>query len=219
MGYSKNVSTLRNMQSQLALLIQLKPCRWERPGKDADRWAYKIREALSLAERITRKNAGDAEDWIVTLASARKMFEIRVISETLVEASFKTDAEVALQPTPVVQGMAPAGRAHTLGEVKSLEDMMSVWSLAQPTNDPIHFPECLLSDSDLMLAADWASALRPPWMLLRPRGTNSVTLAPHDSRVPSEARIKGMRPDRPRAARNDAEDFKFIADSNDPVKG
>lgn len=207
MGYSKNISTLRSMKPQLALLIQLKPCRWERPGQDADRWAYKIRECLSLATRLVRKNSGDVDDWITVLAAAHKQFQIRVISPTLVEASFKTDLEIALEPTPSVPSQAPHGRAHTIGEVKTLEDMMSVWSGAMPTNDPIHFPECLMSDQELTLAADWAAGLQPPWMLLRPKGTNLVTLAPNDSRVPSSARISGTRVVKPRAARNDVEDL------------
>lgn len=207
MGYSKNISTLRTIKPQLELLIQLKPCRWTRPAQDADRWAYKIREALSLASRIHRANSGNTDDWITALVAAKKYFEIRVISPTIVEASFKTDLEQSIQPTPVVQGMAPAGRAHTIGEVKTLEDMISVWKGAQPTNDPIHFPNCLMSDQDLALAADWAASLQPPWMLLRPTGTTSVTLAPNDSRVPEAAKVRGMRPAKGRAARNDLDNL------------
>lgn len=199
MGYSKNITTLRSMKDQLLLLAQHQPCRWERPGLDADRWAYKIRESLSIAKRTVRKNAGDTDDWIRMLAIAHDQFQIRVLSPSLVEASFKTDLEESIEPTPVVQGMAPAGRAHTVGEIKSLEDMMSVWSHAQPSNDPIHFPNCLLSEQDLALAADWAASLTPAWMLLRPKGTNSVTLAPNDSRVPAGAKIRGMRAGKDRA--------------------
>lgn len=207
MGYSKNISTLRTMRPQLALLIELQPCRWERPGEDADRWAYKIREALSLAVRVTRQNAGNAEDWIIALAAAKEKFEIRVINPRLVEASFATDLETSIRPTPVVQGMAPAGRSHTVGEVKTLEDLMSIWQGAQPTNDPIHFPNCLLSDQDLALAADWATTLRPPWMLLKPKGTQAVTLAPNDPRVPAGAKIRGMREPKGRAAINDVDNL------------
>lgn len=193
MGYSKNISTLRQMRDQLQLLAAGQACRWERPGGDADRWAYKIREAQSIANRVYKQNSGDVDEWIKGVAASKALFAIRVINPNLVEASFITDMEQSAQPTAVVQGMSPAGRSHIIGEVKSLEDMMNVWKQAQPSNDPIHFPNCLLSDQDLRLAADWANALRPSWMLLKPKGTNAVTLAPNDSRVPEGSKVRGMR--------------------------
>jgi hypothetical protein len=191
MGYSKNISTLRSMADQLQLLAAGQACRWERPGEDADKWAYKIRECMQIAVRLTKKNDPQLEDWMKNLAAAKSAFAIRVISPTLVEASFKTDMELSAEPTPVVQGMQPAGRSHLIGEVKTLEDMQAVWKHAQPTNDPIHFPNCLLSDQELSLAADWADRLKPSWMLLKPRNTRDVTLAPNDPRVPAEAKVKG----------------------------
>lgn len=203
MGYSKNITTLRSMQDQLQLLAGGQPCRWERPGGDADRWAYKIRECLSIAKRTARQQGENTETWIKGLAAAHSAFAIRVISPTLVEASFKTDLEMSSEPTPIGgASIQPAGRSHLIGEVKSLEDMMTVWSHAQPTNDPIHFPNCLLSPADLALAADWAASLKPAWMILKPKGTNSVTLAPDDSRVPAAAKVRGMRPAVGRDAKN-----------------
>lgn len=205
MGYSNNVSTVRNMAGQLQLLAAGQPCRWERPGKDGARWAYKIRECLDISVREVMKKGEHADELCKRLAIAKQHFTIRFISDTLVEASFKTEAEASLEPTPATQGMDPAGKPHTLGELKSLEDMMAVWKSRQPSNDPIHFPNALISDSDLALAADWAAGLKPPWMILRPKGTNSITLAPNDPRVPAGAKVKGSVAPKPRAATNEVE--------------
>lgn len=205
MGYSQNISTLRAIQPQLQLLAAGQPCTWDRPSGDGHRWAYKIREALNVAEREVINKGEHADEFIKQLAVAKKHFTIRTISQFKVEASFKTSAEESLEPTPTDQGKETSTRSHTIGEIKTLEDLIAIWHDRQPTNTPIHFPNALLSDTDLVLAADWAATLQPPWMLLRPRGTNALTLAPNDPQVPAGAKVKGSLTARPRAGRNDVD--------------
>lgn len=189
MGYSKNLATFRKMEADLQLLASLTPCRWERPLGDADNFAYKIREALSIASLQSKRNPSDS--YFFNLAFVRRCWEIRVISDYLIEAAPGVDAELSSKPEPMQPSNLPAGKPNILGEVKSAEDVMAFWQKLQPSNDKIHFPQALLSEPDLLLVADWAASLTPSWMVLRPKGTNSLTLAPDDPRVPDAAKVQG----------------------------
>lgn len=191
MGYSKSIASVLNMEASLQMLAQQKPCSWDVPEgvtdeRAADRLAYKIRQALRIAYRHKTR--------FPDLAEAYLRFEIQVVGDTLVQAVVKPSKNTsgAIEAgAPIRHGMELAGSAPmVLAMVSSPEEVVKVWHNAQPTNDRIHFPEALLNDAQLKELAAWAASLTPSWMLLRPKGTNALTLAPDDPRVPAEAKVK-----------------------------
>lgn len=190
MAYSKSISTLRGMQPYLKLLTEFTPCEWQRTAPDADKWAYKLREALFIARREAVLRKDDEE--IQALANAALMFTIQVINPHLVRAVLADVSEIQAEPTPTRQAL-DAGPDHRVSKIQSVQDLKDVWLRAQPTNDKLHFPDARLSDDELSEAAGWAASLTPPWMLLRPKGTNSLTLAPDDPRVPAEAKVRPVK--------------------------
>lgn len=203
MGYSKNISTFNQMKDQLTLLSQQTPCSWDRPSGDADNFAYKIREALFIASLESQKHPKDPY-WL-TLALVRKTWEIRVISPFKIEAAPGLDIELDSRPTPSAPSNQPAGKVPILAQVRTAEDVIAFWTKLQPSNDKIHFPQILLSDQDIGLVADWAAGLTPSWMVLRPKGTTSLTLAPDDPNVPAAARVTSRMAAKPRRFEFDPE--------------
>lgn len=201
MAYSKSISTLRAMQPYLKLIAAYTPCEWTRSAPDADRWAYKLREALFIARHEAPLRRDDEE--IQNLARAALMFTIQVINPNLVRAVFADVSEIQSEPTPTVQAL-DAGPDHRVSKIQSLQDLKDIWLHAQPTNDKLHFPDARLSDDELAAAATWAAGLTPPWMLLRPKGTNKLTLAPDDPRIPGEAKVRPAK----RAVSTDAPPVK-----------
>jgi hypothetical protein len=197
MGYSKSIATFHHMEFALKLLAEGQPCEWNRTSDDADVWAYKIREALFIAQSESRKNPTDLE--LKRYADAQALFKIQVINSRLVRAVFANSSEIQEEPRATVQALTP-GPGHRVSQIQSLEDLQGVWRNAQPSNDKMHFPDCRLDEAELHLAAAWAASLTPPWMLLRPKGTNALTLAPDDPRIPTAAKVSGV----PRAVSADA---------------
>lgn len=190
MAYSKSITTLRTMQPYMGLLASFTPCEWTRTQPDADKWAYKLREALYIARREAPRRPDDEE--MQNLAKAALLFKIQVINPHFVRAVIADVSEVQEEPTPTVQALTP-GPDHRTSKIQSLEDLQSLWLKAQPSNDKMHFPDARLTDEELNLAAAWAASLTPPWMLLRPRGTNALTLAPDDPRIPADAKVRPVK--------------------------
>lgn len=190
MAYSKSISTLRSMQPYLKLIAAYTPCEWNRKAQDADKWAYKLREALYIARHEALTRPDDEE--IQCLARAAMMFKIQVINPNLVRAVLADVSEIQEEPTPTVQALT-AGPDHRISKIQSLAELQSLWLKAQPSNDKMHFPDARLDDQELAAAAAWAASLTPPWMLLRPRGTNALTLAPDDPRVPGDAKVRPVQ--------------------------
>lgn len=192
MGYSKSLGTLYKIEPSLLMLKEGRACSWDvPPGDTADHFAYKIREALYIASR----NASRFPE----LALARKNFSIQIVNDRLVQAvlvpgTAEGNGQTLASPydSPVTQGLntlaGPAVRDRAM--VTSWQEVIDAWTAAQPTNDKILFPEALLSDEDLRKLAAWAAQLTPAWMLLRPRGSNALTLAPDDPNVPDAAKVK-----------------------------
>lgn len=97
MAYSKNPYTLRKIEAHLAPLIVGRTVRWHRPtGEDerwASRWAYKVREGLSIAQRFP--------DSFPQLAIIAPLVKVEVLSPILVEAYM-----VAAVPQPMASSLA-----------------------------------------------------------------------------------------------------------------
>lgn len=194
MGYSKNPISLQRIEAALIPLKQGKPCAWDRPDGDADRWAYKVRQALYIAARHPRE--------FPELAEAAKRFKIMVLNDYLVQAVVSgapSEATLTSRESAMAQGLPVAGPPHEIAAVQTAEEIITAWRNAQPTNDKLHFPQAMLSDEELAVAAQFAAARTPAWMLLKTRPLvlgqpYSLTLAPHDDRVPAAARVSPRGP-------------------------
>lgn len=189
MGYSKNKISLLKIESALLPLKEYRAAAWDRPDGDADRWAYKVRQALYIAARFPSE--------FPELAEASKRYKIMVVNDNLVQAvvtGAPSEATLRSPESAMAQGLVVAGAPHDYAAVQTAQEIMEAWYNVQPSNDKIHFPEAMLSDEQLTIAANFAAERTPPWMLLKARPPQpgmpySLTLAPNDDRVPAAARV------------------------------
>lgn len=98
MSYSTNPITLRRIEATLAPLTIGKTLRWDKPaGEDhrwAGRWAYKIREALSIAQLYPEQ--------FERLAAVAPLVRVVVHDARIVEAY--VESHLLLDPPTVQSG-------------------------------------------------------------------------------------------------------------------
>ena len=189
MGYSTSRLTL-NAQIEAGNLDQLlrgQGCRWIVQPGEASKFAYKIREALYIARLY-------ADDY-KTLADAAANFTIEVVNPTTVQARLtKTPTEATILTAapephgqPPVRSQAPthgldiARRPITTAGQQTEFSIIDVWQKAQPSLDPIHFPDAALSNEQLERLWKWAEGRTPSLMIMV--SGNGLTLSPIDEAV------------------------------------
>lgn len=179
MSYSTSPLTLNRILREYAPLLQGKACIWHRPlGADpnrwAHRWAYKLREGLTIAKLYPeqfRELAQLADDVkIVTTAVTVEMY-----------LSLRPAVEVEVRE--ITQRIAPEV-AHSQ---TTFEDVLHMWQERRRSGVKLYVEKHSLTEAEQQRLAH---TLRlDGWMVLRSRD-GALTLAPDDAAVPLEARVQ-----------------------------
>ena len=170
-GYSKNLVTLERMLPFLGPIIQGELCAWNTPAGEADKFAYKVREALYLAILHRPKFAawslqtphGDSkyEDMEKVARMAGKL-RIVVMGPSLVEARLakgSTEAEVLVRSQAPMNGYEDAGKSVVTVGRQTVASIKAAWTAAQPSNTPMNFPSAHLSYEELVELHGWVSEM------------------------------------------------------------
>lgn len=172
MGYSTSVE--RTLIPLLPLLEPLKtgPCVWK--AKDdgspapAKRLAYKLREGLYIAKLN--------KDQYPELAAAAETYRIEIVNTHTVQArqaASPTEAEVLVGVAPI-QGLEKAGRAAATSGQQTAESIIAAWKSAQPSSEPMHFPQANLGEEELLKLYQLVQGLEPEWVFFEFSG--AITL-------------------------------------------
>lgn len=182
MAYSRSPVSVIRIENDLRALEEGRGCTWHRPLGDVTSWAYKVRQALYIARRHHPgrfpKLARYANDYTIEIVDDYTV-QARITSNKGIRSEAPT-SEASPEPstsTPV-HGLEVAGKPRTIVGVRSLTDIISHWLHTQPSNDPLHFPDAQLSEKDLAGLYTWAQSRPIPWGIIRPAGTNALTLMP-----------------------------------------
>lgn len=182
MGYSKSPATLRAILDKLQPLAEGRPCAWDTPDNAATQWAYKVREGLQIALRYPTQ--------FPELAKYAPYFVIEEVRHNKVQAKmaeFTPEQVVVTQPDKgMVTGGTTAGTSRTFGGPQTAMSVIQAWMESQSRfghNDALHFPEANMSEAELNKLYQWTMKRTPVWMMLRPKGTVSLTLMPWDDQA------------------------------------
>lgn len=165
MAYSENRSTLDKIRP---LLVKLEMGQGDLfnvpPGMSARQLAYKIREALYIANLF-------AADY-PQLAVAAQTFKIKVVNKRQVQAVL-TDKQTMAKVTTggtVEHGGEVAGVLSTkvMGKQTAASIIEHILNLQriQPSNAPMTWPEGALSYEEKTRLYTWCKAQTPAWLLL-----------------------------------------------------
>lgn len=188
MGYAKSPATLRRIEALLKDLAEGRPCVWETQDTNdtgwAGRWAYKVREGLSIAARHP--------DLFPGLAANADRFTVEELSPFKVQARFSANtvesAVIAAGTAPsVTHGVEDAGaKPRTYAGPQTAMSIIDTWLKSQQPfghNDPLNFSQAGLTPQDMAKLHAWAVKRTPPWMIVNPKGTPTVILMPHDAEL------------------------------------
>lgn len=184
MGYSTSKQTLEDFRHQLTYLEQGKEQVWLTEVGKAGYIAYKIRECLYIARLYPTEYP--------QLAAAAENFTVEVVAPN------KVQARAAGNPTQAVIMTQGAGEHPKESVTHGLEDprrraglatagpqtsfsIIEVWKKAQPSNDPIYFPDAALDEEQLTLLYNWTQNRTPKLMILVDDA--ALTLGPVDEDI------------------------------------
>lgn len=176
MGYSRSIRTLEKVLGDLADLAMGKPQAWIIQGdpKAVQDWAYKVREALFVAALYPQAYP--------SLANAAKDYTIEVHGNRVEARRARQTTEFAAAAGEGINtGQEIARRSVQTSGKQTVFLIVDSWRKAQPTNDPMHFPQAALSQEELGLLYKWAQAWKPPLMLMV--DGEAVTIGPADKHV------------------------------------
>jgi hypothetical protein len=169
MGYSKNPQTLERRLYLLTALRQGKECSWKCKPEHERAFAYKIREALYIAEKIAAAEYPE-------LAEASQNFSITETGEGRIEARRKNRPDsLPFTTEPVEESVSPAGEGRH-GKISFSGDhsLISIITLAKESNaESLHFPSINLPEEDLRRLHKWLTE-NTPYILFW--GGDSLTL-------------------------------------------
>ena len=212
MAYSKSRTRLEAMLPHLALLQMGKECAWTvEPGRDPERVAYRIREALHIA-RLYPKEYPDLAvahgSFIIKVEPGRVVArraplpEFVALPEELTQESLDLPTANPLEVAGDLNKHMLRGDQELLGR-KTVEQVIAKWE-ASTKNKPIHFPEAMMDDLALAQLYVWCEAQVPQLMILT--AGRAVTLGILDPNVaefawrPNNAPI--IQPNDPKEARD-----------------
>lgn len=177
MAYSKSIKTLEKRRQLLKDLELGRGCVWR--TDNADRLAYQLREALSIARLYKERYPA--------LAQAADNFRIEVLSPTSVQATplQQTEASVLVDGGVVDQNPTPGKVSLNLMGPQTPESIIQTWHDVQPSNDPMVWPQANLDREALRTLEQWASKRTPPWLVIVDGG--AVMLHPHTRTLESMA--------------------------------
>jgi hypothetical protein len=173
MGYSTSKETLMQRLPDLQLLIQGKGCIWTvEPHDRADKFAYKIREALYIASLYP--------DEFPELVSARENFVIEVVSVREVQArKSKGKAPASVRPfSGYNTGLEDIGLPKRVIGAHTADTIIQSWLDTQPSNDRYFFPEANLPAEELLKLHEWAETKK---LLFFVASDGALTLQKYDS--------------------------------------
>lgn len=189
MGYSRSRVTLNRRVKEwpeffdaLARGVQAKLVG---PPDSAHKTAYAIREALHVASLHAQHYPG--------LASADKRFSIEVLDDRTIQARTKegpTASAVEILGAVPEQGRevsGPPSAPQTVAGLKTATDVISFCIRRFPTNDNFYFPDAELDDTELAKIWRWCRTLTPRRVIIKPRGTNAITIANKRKDIPRAA--------------------------------
>ena len=111
-------------------------------ARDLDTWAYKMRECLYIARLFPEKFqrlAAAASRYVIT-----PVYGTNKVTATLTSTR-PTEVQVVEGASPT-HGLAdqPIGRAIATAGEQTVFSIIEAWKMAQPNNQPIHFPQARL---------------------------------------------------------------------------
>lgn len=143
MGYSKSRTTLLKMLPKLEPLERGEPCTWRVDSMSADKFAYKVREALYIARLYANE--------FPELAEAAQRYRVSVKGPGLVAA----EPHLPMGPVLSVEGgeELSATPKEVLGPQSDLS-IMEEW--LDRKLESLHFPEANLDNEELERLYHWA---------------------------------------------------------------
>lgn len=175
MGYSKSKATLDKFRPFLEQVEKGGFPAWDVKEGQADKLAYRIREALYIARlypeaypELARVSAG-----IRVVVTSPSHVEIKAAVGTPEAVLLADPGESAL----AVQGIANAEKpVATQQQNMTAEQVIEAWKGQQPSNSKLTFPYANLEPAELLKLHEWSSKLTPPWLMLEFDG--KLTLQP-----------------------------------------
>lgn len=180
MGYSKNPLTLRKIEDKLEPLSRGLPCAWSVEG-GADRWAYLVREGLSIARRNPEKFPG--------LARYAKFVRVHVVNDSLVQALIDTSersemaAMIAPSTIPLHGVNEGTGTPRTLVSPESAAAVIEYFVRSGPSNDPLRIVQVDLDEDQKETIQKYAQSRTPAWILLEP-APGALLIVPSTPDIP-----------------------------------
>ena len=172
MGYSKNPGTVRKIEAELSEIAAGRSTTWVRKDEaSADKWAYKIHEALWLASRLPHL--------FPALARAHKAYAIKV-EGSVVTALLRFPLEPLGPDTPTA---ATPVQTHTLAGAQGVPEIVQFWISHQPSNDELSLVDAYLSNAEFDELVRWAHGLSPAWEVHHIAGTASIVVRPGRNRA------------------------------------
>lgn len=177
MGYSTSEETLKAILPDLGDLVLGRQVSWLCTAGQAAKWAYKVREALYIA------NLPENRARYPGLVEASQRYSIAVSGDTVFTKNAGNTTEIAKLADPehvgINQGYADHGRAVNTAGPKSVFQVIDAWkkNAAQgQRNTPMYFSGANLPENELFMLWEWATKQSPPLMILVDDG--NLTLGP-----------------------------------------
>jgi hypothetical protein len=177
MGYGLNPEVVEQRRSMLTELEAGRPQSWtcEPTPQETRRFAFRIREALRIAERYESRFPG--------LAAASRLFAIVEVADGLVEARFKGKTGTATIPDIPTHGLEPQGNPVPNLGLSTAEQVIQVWKDHLPSSDPIHFINTHLDVLEMTKLYNWSQVWKPRLMLLVDEQAKKLTVSLNDMSV------------------------------------
>jgi hypothetical protein len=180
MGYSKNPKTLSRIEGKLSALAAGQSCSWYIRNGTADQWAYKVREALSIAERFPLHFPA-----LAAVASRVRVYVGTDARTVFAQVSDPMDPVERVQPvTPEREPLN--SRGLTLISPTSVAQVVEFYLRSQPTSEPIRVEGVDFSEEQMLLLWKFAQSRTPAWILLQSM-PGSFTIAPSTPDIPEGA--------------------------------
>jgi hypothetical protein len=189
MGYSKSRVTLNRRLKEhpefFEALARGQPARLVDAPDSASHNSYKVHEALYVASLHSQ--------FYPALAAAHGRFSIEILDSRTIQARPKegpTAGAVASGDATPEQGResaAPAFAPQTVAGLKTATDIISFCIRRFPTNDSFHFPNAELSEEELGKVWRWCQTLTPKRVIIKPRGTNAISISNKNPSIPKTA--------------------------------
>jgi len=184
MPYILKPERVEEIRPQLAALEAGEMLAWTVPVERTDYWINRLREALAIARRFPER--------FPELAAWHGRVRIESPEpgriQTRLTGASVDEISVGAAGAPVTtHGQEQQARlvSATLTAPTKAVQVVEWFFQQQPTNGPLHVPQSGLDDAELRKLYDFLASRQPRWMMLKPRGADSLTLLPWQEEVAS----------------------------------